>query len=118
MPAKGLADPELLVANVQDAALLDPSQRVVRGRWHGARKPNECELAATAVVSFALDEASAKVRTGPPIDDEEDYARPFWAGVISLTLRAEEPISGPRLSSGIETPEYAVSWARPTGAAG
>lgn len=93
-------------------------KHVVRGRWHDARQPYQRELAATAVVSFALDEASAKVRTGPPIDEEEDYALRFWAGVIPLALRAEEPISDPRLSPGIEPPEYAASYARPTGAAG
>ena len=52
------------------------------GRWADARQPNEKELAATLVVAFPIDEVSAKVRTGPPLDDAEDMALPHWAGVL------------------------------------
>ena len=61
------------------------------------REPTEQELKATTVLSLPLEEVSAKVRTGPPLDDEEDYELPVWAGVIPLQLVAEEPIPDPRL---------------------
>jgi hypothetical protein len=59
-----------------------------------------------------LTEASAKVRTGPPIDDEEDYSMSTWAGVIPLRLVAGEPISDPRLPAGIDVPNYAINYKR------
>ena len=89
------------------AALLALSEHFVRGRWAEVRGPNEQELRATTVLSLPLEEASAKIRTGPPLDDEEDYALPVWAGVIPLRLQASEPIADPRLIEGVEVPEYA-----------
>jgi hypothetical protein len=64
------------------------------------------------VLELPLVEASAKIRTGPPLDDEEDYALPIWAGVIPLSLQAGEPINDPRLPDGIEVPEYALNYRR------
>ena len=84
------------------AALRAFSEHVIPGRWDEARKPTDQELKATAVLSLPLDEASAKVRTGPPIDDEEDYTLPVWAGVLPLRLVAGEPVPDPRLPKEIE----------------
>ncbi len=89
------------------AALLALSEHFIRGRWNDVREPSEQELKATTVLSLSLVEASAKIRTGPPLDDEEDYALPVWAGVIPLRLQAGEPIKDPRLPDGIEPPKYA-----------
>ena len=65
------------------------------------------------MLSLALTEASAKVRTGPPLDDEEDYSLPVWAGVIPLSLVAQDPVGDPRLGPNGEAPKYAVEYARP-----
>jgi nitroimidazol reductase NimA-like FMN-containing flavoprotein (pyridoxamine 5'-phosphate oxidase superfamily) len=67
-------------------------EHVVPGRWVQARRPNARELKATLVVAISMEEVSAKVRTGGPIDDEEDYALPVWAGVVPLKLTKGEPI--------------------------
>lgn len=84
------------------AALRAFSEHVIPGRWDEAREPTDQELKATAVLSVPLDEASAKVRTGPPIDDEEDYALPVWAGVLPMSLVAGDPVPDPRLPRAIE----------------
>ena len=94
------------------AALLALSEHFIRGRWNDVREPSEQELRATTVLSLPLAEASSKVRTGPPLDDDEDYALPVWAGVIPLRLLAGEPIKDPRLPDGIEPPEYAREYKR------
>ena len=94
------------------AALVALSEHIVRGRWADVREPNEEELIKTTVLELPLVEASAKVRTGPPIDDEEDYALPMWAGVVPLKLEAGTPINDPRLPEGIEVPEYARNYER------
>ena len=94
------------------AALLALSEHFIRGRWADVREPTEEELIMTTVLSLPLVEASAKVRTGPPLDDEEDYSMPVWAGVIPLRLEAGEPIKDPRLPDGIEVPDYARDYSR------
>jgi uncharacterized protein len=94
------------------AALVALSEHIVRGRWADVREPNEEELIKTTVLELPLIEASAKIRTGPPLDDEEDYALPIWAGVIPLSLQAGEPINDPRLPAGIEVPAYARGYKR------
>ena len=94
------------------AALLALSEHFIRGRWADVREPTEAELIMTTVLSLPLIEASAKVRTGPPLDDEEDYSMPVWAGVIPLRLEAGEPIKDPRLPDGIEAPDYARDYSR------
>jgi len=76
------------------------------------REPTEAELKATTVLSLTLVEVSAKVRTGPPIDDEEDYALSVWAGVIPLQVAAGAPISDPRLPESIAPPSYALKYTR------
>jgi nitroimidazol reductase NimA-like FMN-containing flavoprotein (pyridoxamine 5'-phosphate oxidase superfamily) len=94
------------------AALFAFSEHVIPGRWDDVRQPTEQELKATTVLSLPLREASAKVRTGPPIDDDEDYALPIWAGVLPLKLVAGEPISDPRLPAGIEPPAHTLHYKR------
>jgi nitroimidazol reductase NimA-like FMN-containing flavoprotein (pyridoxamine 5'-phosphate oxidase superfamily) len=94
------------------AALLALSEHIVRGRWNDVREPTEEELIQTTVLCLPLEEASAKIRTGPPLDDEEDYALPIWAGVVPLKLLAGEPIKDPRLPEGISVPEYAAHYKR------
>ena len=83
------------------------SDQIVPGRWADVRPPSENELKATMVLSLPLTEVSAKVRTGPPLDDEADYQLPVWAGEIPLRLTAAPPVSDPRLRPGIKPPQYA-----------
>jgi nitroimidazol reductase NimA-like FMN-containing flavoprotein (pyridoxamine 5'-phosphate oxidase superfamily) len=82
------------------------SEHLIAGRWNDVREPNEKELKGTSVLEFSIEEASAKVRTGPPLDDEEDYALPIWAGVLPLTVTAGTPLDDPRAIPGIKPPEY------------
>jgi len=100
------------------AALRAFTEHVVPGRWNDVREPNEQEMKATLVLALPLEEVSAKVRTGPPLDDEEDYALPIWAGVVPLHLAAAAPISDPQLPSNIEPPAYACHYTRPEQKAG
>jgi hypothetical protein len=94
------------------AALLALSEHIIRGRWADVREPTEQEMKATTVLSLPLVEASAKIRTGPPLDDEEDYEMNVWAGVIPLRLVAGEPIADPRLLDDIQVPLYAREYKR------
>jgi uncharacterized protein len=84
------------------------SEHLMAGRWDDVRGPNEKELKATSVLEFAMEEASAKVRTGPPLDDEEDYPLPVWAGVLPMKLEAKTPIPDPRLAEGANVPGYVL----------
>jgi len=93
-------------------ALLALSEHIVRGRWAEVREPTEQEMRATTVLSLPLVEVSAKIRTGPPIDDEEDYAMPVWAGVVPLKLQAGEPIKDPRLPDDVPVPGYVLQYER------
>ena len=81
-------------------ALLAFTEHVVPGRWDEVREPNRQELDATLVLALPLAEASAKVRTGPPVDDEEDYALPVWAGVLPLSVGTGAPAPDPLLPAG------------------
>jgi nitroimidazol reductase NimA-like FMN-containing flavoprotein (pyridoxamine 5'-phosphate oxidase superfamily) len=94
------------------AALFSFSEQVIPGRWNEVREPTEAELKATTVLSLPLVEVSAKVRTGPPIDDEEDYALEVWAGVLPLKVTAGAPIKDPRLPESIEPPSYTLNYSR------
>lgn len=93
-------------------ALRAISEHVLAGRWDDVREPNENELRGTTVLALPIEEASAKVRTGPPGDDEEDYARDCWAGVVPLRLSAGAPIPDPRLRPGIPVPTNVERYAR------
>jgi nitroimidazol reductase NimA-like FMN-containing flavoprotein (pyridoxamine 5'-phosphate oxidase superfamily) len=87
-------------------------EHLVPGRMADARPPSPEEVRSTLVVRIPVDEASAKVRTGGPIDDEADLSLPVWAGVIPLWLRAGEPRPEPELTDGIATPAYATGYSR------
>src|ERR1051325_1295820 len=94
------------------AALLALSEHIVRGRWVDVREPTEQEMKATTVLSLPWGGGSGKIRTGPPLDDEEDYGMDVGAGVIPLRLVAGEPIADPRLPEGIQVPVYAREYER------
>ena len=88
------------------------SEHILPGRWADSRRPNERELKATSVLRVPIEEFSAKVRQGPAIDDEEDYAFPTWAGVVPLEMVAGAPIDDARLLPGKEAPGYAKHYTR------
>ena len=94
------------------AALRILAEHILPGRWDDARQPNDRELKATSVLRVPIEEFSAKVRTGPPIDDEEDYSFPTWAGVLPLEMVAGSPIADPRLDSARQLPEYIRNYSR------
>ena len=94
------------------AALRTLSEHILPGRWEDARQPNERELKATSVLRVPIEEFSAKVRVGPPIDDEEDYSFPTWAGVVPLEMVTGKPIDDARLLAGKEVPAYARNYTR------
>jgi hypothetical protein len=93
-------------------ALRTLSEHILPGRWNDSRQPNERELRATSVLRVPIEEFSAKVRLGPPIDDAEDLAFPTWAGVIPLEMKAGEPINDPKLDVGRDVPEYVRGYSR------
>ncbi|HVO79977.1 MAG TPA: pyridoxamine 5'-phosphate oxidase family protein [Terriglobales bacterium] len=88
------------------------AEHILPGRWAESRQPNEREIKATLVMRLPITEFSAKVRQGPPLDDEADYGFPTWAGVIPLQTVAGRPINDPRLDSRIPTPDYALAYSR------
>lgn len=88
-------------------------EHLAPGRRRDARGPTAGELAATEVLSFDIEEASAKVRTGPPKDDRADLELPIWAGVVPLGLDVGQPLPAPDLAPGIEAPGYALRYRRP-----
>ena len=94
------------------SALRVLSEHILPGRWDDSRQPNERELKATSVLRVPIAEFSAKVRTGPPIDDEEDYAFPTWAGVVPLEMKVGAPINDVRLDQGREVPQYIKHYSR------
>jgi uncharacterized protein len=94
------------------AALRVLSEHILPSRWADVRQPNEKELKATLALRLPIEEFSAKVRQGPPIDDEEDYAFPTWAGVIPLDLVPGVPTNDPRLDPARKVPDYAKQYSR------
>ena len=99
-------------ADEKIAALRLLSEHIIPGRWDDARQPNERELKATSVLRLPIEEFSAKVRSGPVIDDEADYSFPTWAGVVPLQSVAGSPIDDSRLLPGQTAPEYARNYSR------
>jgi nitroimidazol reductase NimA-like FMN-containing flavoprotein (pyridoxamine 5'-phosphate oxidase superfamily) len=91
------------------------TEHVVPGRWEQIRWPTAQELKATTVLSLPIEEASAKVRTGPPIDDEEDYAMSVWAGVLPLQLTKRAPVADSRLPQETDPGVDVTGWRRKTG---
>lgn len=88
------------------------TDHMVPGRWNDVRWPNDLELKATTVLSLPIDEASAKVRTGGPVDDDEDYELDVWAGVIPIQQLAGDPVPDDRLKTEVEAPDYVLSYRR------
>jgi nitroimidazol reductase NimA-like FMN-containing flavoprotein (pyridoxamine 5'-phosphate oxidase superfamily) len=88
------------------------TEKIVPGRWNDARHPTEKELKATSILHLPLTEVSAKVRSGPVKDDEEDYALPVWAGVVPLHWKAEAAIRDERCDAAIPVPPYAAHYTR------
>jgi nitroimidazol reductase NimA-like FMN-containing flavoprotein (pyridoxamine 5'-phosphate oxidase superfamily) len=97
----------------KEAALRALVDHIVPGRSDAVRGADRRELAATAVLALPLAEVSAKVRTGPPIDDDPDYDLPIWAGVLPLALTAGGPAPDPVLDPSVPVPGHVASWSRP-----
>ena len=98
----------------KEAVLRALVEHIVPGRSAEVRGGDRSELAATAVLAVPLDEVSAKVRTGPPQDDDPDYDLPIWAGVLPLALTPGTPASDPVLDPSIPVPGHVAAWSRPT----
>ncbi|HTU34576.1 MAG TPA: pyridoxamine 5'-phosphate oxidase family protein [Candidatus Acidoferrum sp.] len=88
------------------------TEKIVRGRWADVRQPNESEMKQTTVLSLPLEEVSAKVRTGGPKDDKEDYDLPIWAGVLPLPVVPAAPIPDPQLRVSLDPPAYLLKYSR------
>jgi uncharacterized protein len=88
------------------------SEHIIPGRWKDVREPNEQEMKATLVLKLPLEEASAKIRTGPPLDDEEDYQIPVWSGVLPLKLIPSSPVADDHTSSDKAIPDYVTNYKR------
>jgi uncharacterized protein len=86
------------------------SEHLIAGRWKEIREPSEKDLKATTVLEFLIEEASSKVRSGPPLDDENDYGLPVWAGVLPLEIRSRPPIPDAKLIEGVGVPDYVRSY--------
>jgi nitroimidazol reductase NimA-like FMN-containing flavoprotein (pyridoxamine 5'-phosphate oxidase superfamily) len=99
--ARKIADPAQKIE-----ALRVISEHLIAGRWEDVRGPSEKELKATTVLEFAIEEASSKVRNGPPLDQENDYGLPVWAGVLPLEIRSQSPIPDDKLVDGVALPDY------------
>jgi uncharacterized protein len=96
-----------------DAMARALADHVAPGRGAEARLPNEDEFRQTMILAVPIDEASAKIRTGPPNDDDVDLGLPVWAGTLPLRLATGEPVPDPTLSAGIEVPGYLANYRRP-----
>jgi uncharacterized protein len=99
--AKKIEDP---IYKVQCLQVI--SEHVIPGRWAEVRSPNASELKATTVLEFFIEDASSKVRSGPPLEDETDLGLPVWAGVIPLALQSQPAIPDVQLQAGFGLPEY------------
>jgi len=94
------------------AALKAITEHLIPGRWQEVRLPNRKEMNATRVVAINIDEASAKVRIGPPVDEEEDYALDVWAGILPIREMPLAPIADERLQEDVPLPEYIAQYLR------
>src|SRR6202795_4549345 len=99
--ARKVVDPEQKVKSLHVI-----SEHVIAGRWADVRGPSEKELKATTVLEFSIEEASSKVRTGPPLDNESDYGLKVWAGVLPLEMKSRLSIPDDKLVQGVALPEY------------
>ncbi|MCK5699619.1 MAG: pyridoxamine 5'-phosphate oxidase family protein, partial [Cyclobacteriaceae bacterium] len=101
---------KLVADHEKNLALKIISDHLIAGRWEEVREPNAKELKATKVLEISIDEASAKIRTGGPIDDKEDYELDIWAGEIPLKKQAVEPIDDAKLKSGLKVPKSVLNF--------
>ena len=99
--ARKVMDPEQKIKSLRVI-----SEHLIAGRWADVRGPSEKELKATTVLEFSIEEASSKVRSGPPLDDESDYGLPVWAGVLPLEIKSRPPIPDEKLIEGVTLPDY------------
>jgi hypothetical protein len=99
--ARQVVDPEQKIKSLRVI-----SEHLIAGRWEEVRGPSEKELKTTTVLEFSIEEASSKVRSGPPLDDENDYGLRVWAGVVPLEMRSRKPIPDDRLGEDIPLPDY------------
>jgi nitroimidazol reductase NimA-like FMN-containing flavoprotein (pyridoxamine 5'-phosphate oxidase superfamily) len=97
-------------ANEKAARLKTFTEHLFPGRWDALRPVTPKELKATMMLGLSLDEASAKVRSGPPGDDEEDYGFPVWAGLLPVRMQVMPPTDDPRLIAGLTPPAHATSF--------
>jgi len=104
---------EVIGRDEKNDALKAIVEHVVPKRWDDVRWPNEQELKATIVLRLPLEKVSAKIRTGPPLDDEEDYQVPCWAGELPLRLVPQSPVPDLRLNPAIVLPAYVQEYQRP-----
>jgi nitroimidazol reductase NimA-like FMN-containing flavoprotein (pyridoxamine 5'-phosphate oxidase superfamily) len=112
--ARRIADPGRKIESLRVI-----SDHLIAGRWQDVRKPSEKELKATTVLEFSIEEASSKVRSGPPLDSESDYGLPVWAGVLPLEIKPRPPIPDDKLIDGVTVPDYIRRYdARLNGGAG
>ena len=100
---------ELVSDEEKEETLKIISDHIIDGRWEEVREPSAKELKATKVIKIKIEEVSAKVRTGDPIDDKEDYGLDIWAGVIPIEKRIGQPIPDSKLRSEIETPKSVIN---------
>jgi uncharacterized protein len=105
--AREVTDPE-----EKQEALRAVVEHIAPGRADGTREADETDLKSTKVLSIPIEEASAKVRTGPPIDEEADMDLPYWAGVLPLGLRTGEPVTAPDLVEDLPVPDHVKAWKR------
>lgn len=87
-------------------------EKIMPGRWVDTRPPSDGEMNSTLVIAVPMEEASAKIRKGGVVDEEEDHALPHWAGVIPLSLEPQEAVPDPRLATDIDVPAYVERWMR------
>ncbi len=99
-------------ADEKNKALEAFTEHIVPGRWADVRWPTEIELKATTVLKLPINEASAKIRTGGPVDDEEDYSLSVWAGVLPIALTTGEPITDSKLDELVTPPDYVRNYRR------
>ena len=86
------------------------AEHIIPGRWDEVRKPIEKELNATEVVYLTIDEATAKMRTGPAVDEKEDYEFPVWAGLLPLELKSGQPQTDPEMKMQLDVPDYVTNY--------
>jgi nitroimidazol reductase NimA-like FMN-containing flavoprotein (pyridoxamine 5'-phosphate oxidase superfamily) len=99
--ARKVMDPEQKIKSLRVI-----SEHLIAGRWAEVRGPSDQELKATTVLEYSIEEASSKVRSGPPLDDESDYGWKVWAGVLPLEMKSRLPIPDEGLVKGVTVPEY------------